>query len=104
MQAIGGYLVAHQLRQTSEVYGFFAIVLGLLLFLSIGAQLTIYAAEVNVVRARRLWPRSIVQPPLTESDRAALREIAQREERRPEERVDVRFLDQHKPQSPEPSS
>jgi len=104
IQAIGGYLVAHQLRQTSEVYGFFAIVLGLLLFLSLGAQLTIYAAEVNVVRARRLWPRSIVQPPLTGPDRAALRGMAQREERRPEERVDVRFLDQHKPQSPEPSS
>ena len=103
IQAIGGYLVAHQLRQTSEVYGFFAIVLGLLLFLSLGAQLTIYAAEVNVVRARRLWPRSI-QPPLTGPDRAALRGIAQREERRPEERVDVRFLDQHKPQSPEPRS
>lgn len=93
LQAIGGYLVAHQLRQTSEVYGFFAIVLGLLFFLYLGAQLTVYAAEVNVVRARRLWPRSLVQPPLTESDRAALREIAKREERRPEERVDVRFVD-----------
>jgi uncharacterized BrkB/YihY/UPF0761 family membrane protein len=93
LQTIGGYLVAHQLRQTSEVYGFFAIVLGLLFFLYLGAQLTVYAAEVNVVLARRLWPRSLVQPPLTESDRAALREIAKREERRPEERVDVRFVD-----------
>lgn len=103
VQALGGYLVAHQLRETSEVYGFFAIVLGLLAFLSLGAQLAIYAAEVNVVRARRLWPRSLVQPPLTESDRIALRQIAQREERRPEERVEVRFLDQHQPRSPQPS-
>jgi YihY family inner membrane protein len=103
IQAFGGYLVAHQLRETSEVYGFFAIVLGLIAFLALGAQLTIYAAEVNVVRARRLWPRSIVQPPLTDSDRAALREMAQREERRPEERVDVRFLDQHQSRSREPS-
>lgn len=102
VQAVGGYLVAHQLRQTSEVYGFFAIVLGLLAFLSLGANLTIYAAEVNVVRARRLWPRSIVQPPLTGPDRAALREIAKREERRPEERVDVRFLDPEESRSPEP--
>lgn len=102
IQAVGGYLVAHQLRQTSEVYGFFAIVLGLMAFLSLGASLTIYAAEVNVVRARRLWPRSIVQPPLTDPDRAALREIAQREERRPEERIDVRFLDQQQHRSPEP--
>ena len=104
IQALGGYLVAHQLRQTSEVYGFFAIVLGLIAFLSLGANLTIYAAEVNVVLARRLWPRSIVQPPLTDQDRAALRGIAQREERRPEERVDVRFLDEHQPRSPHPNS
>jgi uncharacterized BrkB/YihY/UPF0761 family membrane protein len=103
IQAIGGYLVAHQLRETSEVYGFFAIVLGLMAFLALGANLTIYAAEVNVVRARRLWPRSIVQPPLTGPDRAALREIAKREERRPEERVDVRFLDPQQ-RSPEPRS
>lgn len=102
IQALGGYLVAHQLRQTSEVYGFFAIVLGLIAFLSLGANLTIYAAEVNVVLARRLWPRSIVQPPLTDPDRAALREMAQREERRPEERIDVRFVDQQQRRSPEP--
>ena len=31
---------------------------------------TVYAAEVNVVLARRLWPRALVQPPLTEADRA----------------------------------
>ena len=102
IQTLGGYLVAHQLRQTSEVYGFFAIVLGLIAFLSLGANLTIYAAEVNVVLARRLWPRSIVQPPLTGPDRDALREIAKREERRPEERVDVRFVDPQQPRSPEP--
>jgi uncharacterized BrkB/YihY/UPF0761 family membrane protein len=102
IQTLGGYLVAHQLRQTSEVYGFFAIVLGLIAFLSLGANLTIYAAEVNVVLARRLWPRSIVQPPLTDPDRAALREMAQREERRPEERIDVRFVDQQQRRSPEP--
>jgi YihY family inner membrane protein len=104
LQGLGGYLVSHQLRATSEVYGFFAIVLGLLAFLALGANLAIYAAEVNVVRARRLWPRSIVQPPLTESDRAALRQMAQREERRPEERVDVRFLDQRRSRSRHPSS
>ena len=104
IQVIGGYLVAHQLRQTSEVYGFFAIVLGLMFFLALGANLTIYAAEFNVVRARHLWPRSIVQPPLTDPDRAALREMAKREERRPEERVDVRFLDSQEQRSPEPRS
>jgi YihY family inner membrane protein len=94
LQLIGGYLVSQRLQQTSEVYGLFAIVLGLLFWLSLGAQITLYAAELNVVLARRLYPRSIVQPPLTEPDRRALRELAQQEERRPEERVRVDFVDE----------
>src|SRR5215217_1385933 len=40
----------------------FAIVLGLLFWLYLGARLTLYAAEVNVVAARRLWPRSLLRP------------------------------------------
>jgi YihY family inner membrane protein len=58
LQAVGGYLVGHYLRHTSQVYGVFAIVLGLLFWLYLGARLTLYAAEVNVVAARQLWPRA----------------------------------------------
>ena len=91
LQALGGYLVAHQLRHASQVYGFFGVVLGLLSWLYLTAQLTIYAAELNVVRVRRLWPRSLLQPPLTEADKRALTHLAKQEERRPEETVDVEF-------------
>jgi uncharacterized BrkB/YihY/UPF0761 family membrane protein len=63
LQSIGGYLVGHNLKHASQVYGFFALVLGLLSWLYLAAEATLYAAEVNVVRARRLWPRSILQPP-----------------------------------------
>jgi YihY family inner membrane protein len=63
LQIGGTYLITHQLQHTSQVYGFFAIVLGLLSWLHLSAEVTLYAAEVNVVRARRLWPRSILQPP-----------------------------------------
>jgi uncharacterized BrkB/YihY/UPF0761 family membrane protein len=51
--------------------GVFAIVLGLLFWLCLGAQLASYAAEVNIVAARRLWPRSLVQPLLTNADQRA---------------------------------
>jgi YihY family inner membrane protein len=74
LQAVGGYLVGHYLRRASEVYGLFAIVLGLLFWLYLGAQLTLYAAEVNVVAARRLWPRSLRQDvdyPCRERNRAS---------------------------------
>jgi YihY family inner membrane protein len=91
LQAAGSYLVGHQLRHASPVYGVFAVVLGLLSFLYLGSEITLYAAEVSVVRARRLWPRSIVQPPLTAADRVVLAAIAEQEERRPEQDVRVHF-------------
>jgi uncharacterized BrkB/YihY/UPF0761 family membrane protein len=50
------------------VYGVFAIVLGLLFWLYLGAQLTLYTAEHNVAAAWRLWPRSLVQPLLANAD------------------------------------
>lgn len=89
LQALGGYYVAHQLRGASDTYGTFATVIGLLAWIYLGAQVTLYAAEVNVVKKRRLWPRGIVQPPLTEADEQALSDYAKQQERRPEERVDV---------------
>jgi YihY family inner membrane protein len=93
LQIGGSYLVTHQLRHTSQVYGFFAIVLGLLSWLYLSAEVTLYAAEINVVRVRRLWPRSIVQPPLTGPDRQVLSDMVEQEIRRPEQRVEVGFVD-----------
>jgi YihY family inner membrane protein len=79
LQAVGGYLVGHYLRHTSQVYGVFAIVLGLLFWLYLGAQLTLYAAEVNVVAARRLWPRSLLRPPLANGGQRAPVDLANQE-------------------------
>lgn len=93
LQYVGGLLVQHNLRNTSKVYGSFALVLGLIAFLYLSAQMTVYAAEVNVVKARRLWPRSIVQPPLTPADREVLSSLALEGKRRPEQYVGVGFSD-----------
>src|SRR6266508_3906642 len=82
MQGLGGYYVTHQLKQASNVYGTFALVIGLLVWLSLGAQITLLAAEINVVRVNRLWPRSILQkPPLAEADRRTMTRGAKVEER-----------------------
>jgi uncharacterized BrkB/YihY/UPF0761 family membrane protein len=102
LQTFGGVLIAHELRHTTQVYGLFGTVLGLLWWLYLAATLSVYAAEVNVVAARRLWPRTIVQPPLTEADQRVLDAIAEQEERRPEQRVDSSFADPDKPDSPGP--
>jgi hypothetical protein len=51
------------------------------------AQVTLFAAEINVVRSRRLWPRSLDPSDLTESDRRALAQHAEVEERVPDQDV-----------------
>ena len=63
LQHIGGYYVAHVVRHAQETSGLFAFVLGLLAWLYLGGQVTLIAAEINVVHARRLWPRSVLAPP-----------------------------------------
>jgi inner membrane protein YhjD len=93
LQALGTWLVARQLRHTSELYGTFGVVLGLLFFLYLAAQITVYAAEVNVVHVRKLTPRSLVPPPLTDADQAVLTDVAKAQQRRPEEAVAVTFDD-----------
>jgi YihY family inner membrane protein len=92
LQTVGVQLVNHQLERANLLYGVFAVVLVLIGWLYLSTQLVLYAAEVNVVLARRLWPRSLLQPPLTEPDREVLTALARTEERRPEQRVQVTFL------------
>ena len=92
LQTVGVQLLNHQLERANLLYGVFAVVLVLLGWLYLSTQLVLYAAELNVVLARRLWPRSLLQPPLTEPDRRVLTALAQTEERRPEQRVQVTFL------------
>jgi len=84
LQTFGGYFVAHQLAHASPLYGTFALVLGLIAWLFLQAELTLYAVEINVVRAYRLWPRSVAPPPYTEQDRRAYLMYAEVEKRRKE--------------------
>jgi YihY family inner membrane protein len=91
LQHLGGFYVDHELKHTGPLYGVFALVLGLLAWLYLGAQLTIFAAEINVVKVRRLWPRSFFSDPLLEADRRALTSSAEVEERIHEENVEVNF-------------
>jgi nucleotide-binding universal stress UspA family protein len=77
----------------SNTYGTFATVIGLLVWLHLIARLTLYAAEINVVVVRRLWPRSLLGPPEAAADRETLRALAKVEERHDYERVDVHFHD-----------
>ncbi len=93
LQLVGGIYVKHVISHASETYGTFATVIGLLVWLHIIAQLTMYAAEINTVIVRRLWPRSLLGPPESPADRETLTALAKMEERHEYESVDVRFED-----------
>ncbi len=91
LQIVGSWYVGRELRHATETYGFFGIVLVLVAWIYLGAQFFLLAAEINVVKRYRLWPRSITQPPLTEADRAVFERLAQMEVRRGEVEVEVDF-------------
>jgi YihY family inner membrane protein len=76
LQLLGGPYVAHRLATSSHVYGAFALVLVAIGWIYLQALVLVVAAEVNVVLARRLWPRALLTPftdnvSLTEADERA---------------------------------
>lgn len=81
LQVAGGYIIAHDLTHAKSLYGVFGIVLGLLAWLYLIAEVTLYAVEANVVYVRRLWPRSLAPPPYTVQDRRAFELYAESERR-----------------------
>lgn len=91
LQVVGGIYIGHVLRHSSSTYGFFGFVIALLVFMHLGAQLTLYAAELNVVVTRKLWPRSLFGPPAVPADEETLAALAKVEERHDEEQIDVQF-------------
>ena len=93
LQLVGTIYISHVIKNASNTYGTFATVIGLLVWLHVIAQLTMYSAEINTVVVRRLWPRSLLGPPDAPADRETFRALAKMEERHEHESVEVRFED-----------
>ena len=94
LQHLGGLYLSHTLERTTPLYGAFAVVLGLLAWFYIAAQLILFSAEVNVVYRNHLWPRSLFEENVGAKDEQALRMSARTEERIQTEHVTVEFDDQ----------
>ena len=96
LQILGTYLVTHALRGAGEAYGVFGLVLGSIAWIYLMAVVTVFAAEINVVAARRLWPRALLTPftdrvQLTPADERAYAAYAGAEQHKGFEVVDVTF-------------
>jgi len=94
LQTLGGYYFGHVVKDAGNVYGTFALVIGLLSWIYLGAHITLLAAEGNVVATRKLWPRSfsfMIEQPVTPADKRALTQRGKVEERRSDETVSIDF-------------
>lgn len=96
LQTVGTYYLSHTLKHSSEVYGVFGVVLGLIAWIYLEALVVVLCAELNVVWHRRLWPRALLTPftddvQLTDADEDAYASYARSERYKGFEHVDVSF-------------
>ncbi len=91
LQNLGAFYLRHEVAHASQLYGSLGMVVVLLAWIYLGAQLTLYAAELNVVLAYRLWPRSLRKDAVTDADRRALELQAKEAQRSVGEVVTIGF-------------
>ncbi len=96
LQRLGGLYVERVLNQVSEMSGVFALVLGLIALLYVAAVMAMLGIQINVVLAKRLYPRALLTPftdavDLTDADRRVYTEYAQAQRHKGFEHVTVTF-------------
>jgi uncharacterized BrkB/YihY/UPF0761 family membrane protein len=93
LTTVGTGLVQHELKHTTNTYGALASVIGVVVYLLLLAKLSVYAAELNPVLGRRLWPRALPTTPHTEADNQVIYDLTHEQRRREDQRVGVGFGD-----------
>ena len=89
---VGTGLLTHQLSSASNTYGTFGGVIGIVAILLLLAKLSIYAAELNPVLSRSLYPRALPmggEP--TDADHQVLTDLAHAQQRKPDQVIGVGF-------------
>lgn len=89
-------IVTHKLQGAQGTYGEFAIVIVLLSWFYLAAQLVLLGAELNVVLSDRLWPRALLDRPQTDADYRAFEAYAEEQRYTDPEDVDTEFVDARK--------
>ena len=92
-QDLGAALLSRRVESATPTYGSFALVIGVLFWLYLLAQITVYCAELNAVLEHRLWPRSVHsfldQKARTVADERAYASYPQREKQATNMSIDV---------------
>lgn len=79
LQAVGGYLITTQLSRYTGLNAQFAVVLVLLFWIYMQAQVFLFSLEYNVVRAFKLYPRALDDKNPTQADNEAHQLYARRD-------------------------
>ena len=102
LQSMGAALISHELRGMTAAYGLFGVVLGLLAWIYLQSLVVVLAAELNVVRIDRLWPRAFLAltthddpSVLTGADRRSYRTYAQTQRFKKYEKIEVEIPTSH---------
>ncbi|WP_028653663.1 YihY/virulence factor BrkB family protein [Nocardioides halotolerans] len=98
LQYVGTIYTTRVLKETEGMNFAFGLVLGLIGIIYVAAFIGVLGMEVNVVLARRLWPRSIRslfvdRGELTEADRRAYASYVRAQQHKGAENVEVSFKD-----------
>ena len=98
LQYVGTVYTTKVLQETEGMSGVFGLVLGLIGIIYVASFIGVLGMEVNVVLARRLWPRSIRtlfvdRGDLTEADRRAYASYVRAQQHKTVENVEVTFKD-----------
>lgn len=62
LQTAGVAYVENVVQELSATNGVFALVLGLIAWIYVGAIALVFCVQINVVTAERLWPRALLAP------------------------------------------
>jgi membrane protein len=92
LQTLGSAILAHELKGLHSSYGTFALVIGLMFWVYLQAEVVLYAVEISVVMTYKLFPRSLYKP-LTERDKEAYTRYTKSTQQHAEEKVKVTFKD-----------
>jgi membrane protein len=101
LQLGGTAYVSHVVANNDDTYGAFALVLGLIAWIFLASLAIVFSAEIDVVRYKRLYPRSLLTPfiddvELTGADRRTYTEIATAQQYKEFETVTVSFADEER--------
>ncbi|MCB0894893.1 MAG: YihY/virulence factor BrkB family protein [Nocardioides sp.] len=101
LQYFGTLYVTQVLAKAGPVNQTFGLVLGLMGLIYFASVMGVLGMEINVVLARRLWPRALLTPftdnvELTEADRRAYVGYARAQRHKGFETVEVTFTDTQK--------